>query len=84
MIDDLTGERLIIQNGYLILAAAQRPLVEAILQEHGCPAVWSAAVSSVESYIDTTPDDIRNVAAWSLVFDESDDIEALQAALDAE
>ena len=39
MIDDLTGERLIIQNGHLILAAAQRPRVEAILQEHGCPAV---------------------------------------------
>lgn len=84
MIDDLTGERLIIQNGYLILAAAQRPLVEAILQEHGCPAVWSAAVSSVERYVDTSPDDMRNVAVWSVAFDESMDIDTLQAALDAE
>lgn len=84
MIDDLTGERLIIQDGYLILAAAQRPLVEAILQEHGCPAVWSAAVSSVERYVDTSPDDMRNVAVWSVAFDESMDIDSLQVALDAE
>ena len=31
MIDDLTGERLTIQNGYLFLAAAQRPGVYRIL-----------------------------------------------------
>ena len=84
MIDDLTGERLIIQDGYLILAAAQRPLVEAILQEHGCPAVWSAAVFSVERYVDTSPDDMRNVAVWSVAFDESINIDSLQVALDAE
>ncbi|MBE3025957.1 hypothetical protein OX462_12145 [Janthinobacterium sp. SUN098] len=84
MIDDLTGERLTIQNGHLILAAAQRPRVDSILKEHRCPAVWSAGISAVERYVDTSPDDMRNVAVWSVAFDESMDIDTLQAALDAE
>ena len=85
MIDDLTGERLTIQNGHLILAAAQRPRVDAILKEHRCPpAVWSAGISAVERYVDTSPDDMRNVAVWSVAFDESMNIDSLQVALDAE
>lgn len=85
MIDDLTGELLTIQNGHLILAAAQRPRVDTILKEHRCPsAVWSAGISAVERYVDTSPDDMRNVAVWSVAFDESMDIDLLQAALDAE
>ncbi|MGK5024236.1 hypothetical protein [Janthinobacterium sp. RB2R34] len=84
MIDDLTGGRLVVQNGHLIISAAQRPRVDAILMEHRCSVVWSAGVSAVERYIDSTPGDMRDVAVWSVIFAEGENIEALQAALDAE
>lgn len=70
MIDDLAGERLTIQNRHLIIAASQRAYVDTILMEHCCPAVWSAGISGVERYAGNSSDDMRNVAVWSVAFDE--------------
>lgn len=84
MIDDLTGGRLTLQNGHLIISAAQRPRVDAILMGHRCSAVWSAGISAKERYINSTPCDMRDVAVWSVIFAEGENIAALQAALDAE
>ena len=82
MIDEITGQRLVLCGQVLLVSDSQREIVEKVLRECGSKNTWSRAVSAVEPYNDFTSGD--GVSVWAVSLYSEKDAERVQLALDAQ
>lgn len=80
MIDDISGNRLLVQENFILVSASQRPKVEDMLKVCGCFGDWSPAVGGVHPYTDTNGD-LGEIAVWSVWLANCDPT-IIQSALD--
>lgn len=82
MISEISGQRLEFSEMVLVVAAGQRPVVEAVLRSCNCEAEWSSGGSAIERYSESTKEQ-GSVAVWSMSVASKEDARVIQSALDA-
>lgn len=80
MIDEVSGNKLVVHENYILVSESQRPQVEAILKENGCSGEWSPSVGSVQTY-SSFNNELGEVAVWSVWLGNIDPAN-IQSALD--
>lgn len=71
MIDEISGQPLLLHGQVLLVADSQRKAVEAVLRRCDCKGEWSWAVSAVETF--NNLDEESGVSVWALSFAREED-----------